>query len=79
MDWVLPVLAIPLQHYATSVLILLSFAVLMWMSSEIVNLRQHLPLAHKILMVACGVTLSLLVLIPLDLYSIAIKIKLPFC
>ncbi len=74
-DWVLPVLAIPLQHYATSVLILLSFAVLMWMSSEIVNLRQHLPLAHKILMVACGVTLSLLVLIPLDLYSIAIKIK----
>lgn len=74
-DWVLPVLAIPLQHYATSVLILLSFAVMMWMSSEIVNLRQHLPLAHKILMVACGVTLSLLVLIPLDLYSIAIKIK----
>lgn len=74
-DWVLPVLAIPLQHYATSVLILLSFAVLMWMSGEIVNLRQHLPLAHKILMVACGVTLSLLVLIPLDLYSIAIKIK----
>ena len=74
-DWVLPVLAIPLQHYATSVLILLSFAVLMWMSSEIVNLRQHLPSAHKILMVACGVTLSLLVLIPLDLYSIAIKIK----
>lgn len=74
-DWVLPVLAIPLQHYATSVLILLSFAVLMWMSSEIVNLRQHLPWAHKILMVACGVTLSLLVLIPLDLYSIAIKIK----
>lgn len=74
-NWVLPVLGIPLQHYATSVLILISFAVLMWMSSETINLRQHLPWAHKILMVACGVTLSLLILIPLDLYGIAIKIK----
>lgn len=74
-NWVLPVLGIPLQHYATSVLILISFAVLMWMSSETINLRQHLLWAHKILMVACGITLSLLILIPLDLYGIAIKIK----
>lgn len=74
-NWVLPVLGIPLQHYATSVFILISFAVLMWMSSETINLRQHLPWAHKILMVACAVTLSLLILIPLDLYGIAIKIK----
>lgn len=74
-SWALPSIGVPLQHYATSVLILISFAVLMWMSSETINLRQHLPWAHKILMVACAVTLSLLVLIPLDLYGIAIKIK----
>jgi len=74
-NWVFPLAGIPLQHYATSALVLISFAVLMWMSSETINLREHLPWAHKILMVACGVTLSLLVLIPLDLYGVAIRIK----
>jgi len=74
-NWIFPSTAIPLQHYATSALVLISFAVLMWMSSETINLRKHLPWAHKILMMACGVTLSLLVLIPLDQYELAIKIK----
>lgn len=74
-NWIFPSSAIPLQHYATSALVLISFAVLMWMSSETINLRTHLPWAHKILMVACGVTLSLLVLIPLNQYELAIKIK----
>ncbi|HKM36574.1 MAG TPA: sensor histidine kinase [Thiopseudomonas sp.] len=74
-NWIFPSTAIPLQHYATSTLLLISFAVLIWMSSETINLRTHLPWAHKILMASCAVTLSLLVLVPLDLYNIAIYIK----
>lgn len=74
--WVFPSIGFPVQHYATSALALISFALLMWMSTETINLREHLPWAHKLLIYACRFTLALLLLIPLDLYQLAVKIKI---
>ena len=77
-NWLLPTTGIPVQHYATSVLTLVSYSVLMWMSSETINLRRDLPWAHRILSYSSVITLSLVVLIPLDQYATAVKIKTVF-
>ncbi len=73
-NWIFMGLGVPIQHYLTSVLTITSFALLMWLSSETINLRQHLPWAQKLLLTGCGLTLSLLILIPLDQYGTAVKI-----
>ncbi|WP_312375742.1 sensor histidine kinase [Stutzerimonas nitrititolerans] len=74
-SWVFNDINVPLQHYSTSALMLISFALLMLLCSETIDLRRHMPWAHKILVTGCGLTLSLLLLIPLDHYALAIKIK----
>lgn len=74
-NWIFPNLAFPLQHYATSVFSLCIYAVLFWMSSEILNLREKLAWAHRLLIWIAFCILSLVVLIPFDHYGTAIKIK----
>lgn len=75
LNWSFIGLQVPLQHYLTSPLILISYALLMWLCSETLDLRQRLLWAHKVLLTGCGLTLALLVLIPLGHYATAIKIK----
>lgn len=74
-DWVFPPSGIPLQHYLTSVMSLIAFGALLWLCSEAINLRQHLPRAHKALITLSVMILSLLVLIPLDQYGLAVRIQ----
>lgn len=74
-NWLFMRAGVPLQHYFTGTLMLISFALLMWLSSEILELRRRLPWAHKLLVTGCALTLALLVLIPLDYYATAIKVK----
>lgn len=74
-NWSFMGIGVPLQHYLTSALMLISFALLMWLSSEILELKRHLPWAHKVLVIGCSLTLMLLVLIPLNHYATAVKLK----
>lgn len=78
LNWLLPPLGVPLQHYLTSILTLTSYIALLWLCVETVNMKQHLPWAHKIMMICCGLTLLLLALIPLDRYDLAVKIHALF-
>ena len=72
--WLFPQ-ALAWQHYSTSIFTLTTYAALMWLSSEVLQLRQRLPAAHKIL-VTCGLlTLLLMPLIFIDQYRSAIFIK----
>lgn len=78
LNWLLPDIGIPLQHYLTSVLTLTSYIILLWLCVETVNMKQHLPWAHKIMMACCLLTLPLLALIPLGRYDLAVKTQALF-
>ncbi len=78
LNWLLPDFGVPLQHYLTSVLTLTSYIVLLWLCVETVNMKQHLPWAHKIMMACCLLTLPLLALIPLGRYDLAVKTQALF-
>src|SRR5690606_14642637 len=76
--WLLPELGVPLQHYLTGVLTLTSYALLLWLCTETVDMRQHLPWVHRVMMTSCGLALLLLLLIPLDHYALSVKIQVLF-
>ncbi|WP_146872495.1 sensor histidine kinase [Halovibrio variabilis] len=78
LNWLSSNLGVPLQHYLTSILTLTSYIALLWLCVETVNMKQHLPWAYKIMMICCGLTLLLLVLIPLNRYGLAVKIQALF-
>lgn len=78
LNWLLPNIGVPVQHYMTSILTLTSYIALLWLCVETVNMKQHLPWAYKIMMACCGLTLLLLTLIPLDQYGLAVKIQALF-
>ena len=74
-NWLLPHLQFPVQHYATSFGSIASYAVLLWMSSETLNLRQKLLWAHRILTRLALFIFTLIILVPFDHYGTAVKIK----
>lgn len=74
-NWLFPSLTWPLQHYLTSVGSLTTYAMLLWMSSELINLRERLRWAHRLLLGISFIILALLVLIPFGHYGTAVKIK----
>lgn len=74
-NWLFPSLTWPLQHYLTSVGSLSTYAMLLWMSSELINLRERLRWAHRLLLGISFIILALLVLIPFGYYGTAVKIK----
>ena len=41
--WIFPTLNIPLQHYLSSITTLVSYAFLIWVSAESLDLKKHLP------------------------------------
>lgn len=72
--WLFPQ-ALAWQHYSTSIFTLTTYASLMWLSSEILLLRQRMPVVHKILVGCSLLTLLLVPLIFVDHYRTAIFIK----
>lgn len=74
-NWVAPTTGIPLQHYLTSVTTLTAYASMLWLCAEAIYLREHLPRVHKTMITLSVMILSLLVLIPWDLYAVAISIQ----
>ena len=77
-NWLVPSLGVPLQHYLTSALTLTSYVLLLWLCVETVDMKRHLPWAYRITMTIGAITLLLMVLIPLDLYGLAVKIQALF-
>ena len=73
--WILSGWGMALQHYLTSALTLASYAMLMWLSSETIDLRRYMPKVYGVLLVATGLTLGLIMLVPLDMYATAVRIK----
>lgn len=76
LSWLFPMGAFPWQHYATSFFTLSSYAVLIWMSSETLDLRHKLPWVYRALNFCSFLILLLIPLIFLDAYSLAVNIKL---
>lgn len=72
--WLFPQ-ALAWQHYSTSIFTMTTYAALMWLSSEILLLRQQLPRIHKIILGCSVITLLLLPLIFMDHYRTAVFIK----
>ena len=74
-SWLSPFSGVPLQHHLTSILTLTSYASLLWLCAETVNLKDSFPRVYKALVIASAMILTLILLIPLDLYGFAVKIQ----
>lgn len=70
--WVVPSIGLALQHYLTSILTLSSYATLLWMATESLNLRERKPYCHLFFIVASWVTLFHLIAVPFGLSGQAI-------
>ncbi|WP_298450584.1 ATP-binding protein [uncultured Marinobacter sp.] len=73
-SWLLPQFGAELQHYLTGILTLSSYSTLLWLSAETARLRLLLSRTHKLLITLSAMILSLVVLIPLEQYGLAIRI-----
>lgn len=67
--WLLPSISFPLQHYSTSIASLISYAFLIWVSVEALNLKTYLPKIYKFMLGFMLLIVSQVVLTPLDLYG----------
>lgn len=73
--WIFGSTATIIQHFLTSILTLLAYTSLLWMCTEIINIRKHLPVIHKIIISTVALNITLQLSIPLDFYELAIKIQ----
>lgn len=63
------------QHYLTSVFTLLAYTCLLWVTTEALRLRDWRPRLYRTMLVTIGLSLLLLLSIPLDRYGQAIGIQ----
>lgn len=74
-DWLLPATGFHVQHYLTSISVLLAYPTLLWVAAEGLRLREHLPRVYAwVIGTAIAITL-LLVSIPLDFFGRAMMIQ----
>lgn len=72
--WLIPHIGMQLQHYLTSVMTITSFSAVLWLCSEAINFRQQLPKIYKLMISLSIIKITLISLIPLELYNIAITL-----
>ncbi len=72
--WLLPNITFALQHYLTNITSLTSYAFLIWVSTESLNIKKHLPLIYKIMLAIMLLIFSQLILIPLDEYGASFEL-----
>src|SRR5690606_25583235 len=63
------------QHHLTSVFTLLAYTCLLWVTTEALRLRDWRPRLYRTMLVIIGLSLLLLLSIPLDRYGQAIGIQ----
>lgn len=67
------------QHYLTSVFTLLAYTCLLWVTTEALRLRDWRPRLYRLMLTTIGLSLLLLLSIPLDRYGQAIEIQGVVC
>lgn len=72
--WLVPGIGRLLQHYLTGSLTLLSYATVLWMAVEALELRKRLPWMYRLVLGCSGLIVLLVSSIPLDLYGEAIRV-----
>lgn len=73
--WVFPTLNFPLQHYLSSITTLVSYAFLIWVSAESLDLKKYLPKIYKIMLAAMLIILAQLSFIPFGLYGAGFEVQ----
>jgi len=73
--WLLPNINFPLQHYLTNISSLISYAFLIWVSVEALNLKSYLPKIYKFMLGFMLLVISQTALIPLDFYGQGFEIQ----
>ncbi|MGD8175526.1 sensor histidine kinase [Marinimicrobium sp. ARAG 43.8] len=74
-DWLMGPSSWNLQHHLTSVLTLLAYASLLWMSAEALGLKEYSPKAYTGVMVGFWLIIGLQISIPLNVYGTAIELQ----
>jgi len=74
-DWLLPLTGFHLQHYLTSVSVLLAYPALLWVAAEGLRLREHLPRVYTWVTGTAVAISMLLVSIPLGFFGRAMTIQ----
>ncbi|WP_157089348.1 sensor histidine kinase [Oceanibaculum pacificum] len=69
----------PLQHYLTSIMTLVTYSTIFWMSAEVLNIREHSPRLYRGVMAAIGLSLLLQLSIPLGFYEFAKDMQIVIC
>lgn len=64
-----------LQHYLTSIFSLISFAALLWLWAEALNLALRWPLLYRLTLGCAVLIASLVLLIPLNRYGTAVSLR----
>lgn len=73
--WILGPQEIYVQHYLTSILTLLGYTSLLWMCTEVLDIRTKLPVLHKFFSFAIMSNLLLQLSIPFGFYGLAIELQ----
>ena len=68
--WLLPNINFPLQHYLTNAASIFSYALLIWVSAEALDLKKHLPKIYNLMLAVMLVIILQLILVPFNLYGI---------
>ncbi|QCF27488.1 sensor histidine kinase [Hydrocarboniclastica marina] len=68
-DWLLPVWGLHLQHYLTSVSVLLAYPALLWLAAECLGLRDHVPRIYAWVTGAAAALSLFIISIPLGLFG----------
>ena len=74
-DWLLPATGFHLQHYLTSISVLLAYPTLLWVAAEGLRLREHLPRVYAWVIGTAIAISTLLISIPLDFFGRAMMIQ----
>lgn len=72
--WLFPNLKFPLQHYLTSITSIISYSFLIWVSTESLDLKKHLPKIYKLMLTIMLLIFLQLLFVPLGLYGSAFEL-----
>lgn len=73
--WLFPNINFPLQHYLTNFTSLVSYALLIWVSAESLDLNKHLPKLYKVMVFFMLVVVAQVILVPFNQYGIGFEIQ----
>lgn len=73
--WIFPNLNFPLQHYLTNFTSLVSYALLIWVSAESLDLNKYFPKFYNLMIVFMLVVVAQVALVPFNQYGIGFEVQ----